>query len=180
MIDIDKELCISCGWCVTDCPGNCIVKRNDEVYFKYPDFCIECGHCVARCPTAAVSALNYTSDEVCDLAPEDYAVEPEKLQNLFRFRRSVRTYREQEVEPEKLEAILQAGRYSPTGGNRQGLRYIVLHRRLEEIKTKVLTFLNEMAESLDENHILFGYKGKLIDNYKKFSSKGEDRLFYKA
>ncbi|MDR1615708.1 MAG: nitroreductase family protein [Syntrophomonadaceae bacterium] len=180
MIEIDKELCTDCGWCVTDCPGNCIIKRDGEVFFKYPDFCIECGHCAAGCPVEAVSVLNYSHDEIWNLAPEDYVVDPEKLQNLFRFRRSVRIYRKQEVEPEKLEAVLQAGRYSPTGGNRQGLRYIVLRGQLEEIKIKVITFLNEMAGSWDENNILYGYKEKLMDNYRKFLSKGVDRLFYKA
>lgn len=46
---------------------------------------------------------------------------------LFRSRRSVRIFRGDPVEKDKLERIIQAGRFAPTGGHRQSLHYVVLH-----------------------------------------------------
>ena len=54
-------------------------------------------------------------------------------------RRSVRSYTDQDVEPEKLEAILEAGMAAPSGKNGQPWDFVVLTRR---------EILDEMAERL--------------------------------
>jgi nitroreductase len=51
---------------------------------------------------------------------------PEKLLTFFRSRRSTRRYTKDPVEKEKLIQIIEAGRFSPTGGNRQSLEYAVV------------------------------------------------------
>ena len=50
----------------------------------------------------------------------------------MRSRRSVRHFTERSVEPEKIERILEAGRYSPTGSNRQDVSYVILGSRQKE------------------------------------------------
>ena len=41
-------------------------------------------------------------------------------------RRSCRAYTDKQVEPEKLEQIIEAGRFAPTGGGRQPVHFVVV------------------------------------------------------
>lgn len=68
---------------------------------------------------------------------KQYAQNP-VIENILT-RRSVRSYTDQDVEPEKLEAILEAGMAAPSGKNGQPWDFIVLTRR---------EILDEMAERL--------------------------------
>lgn len=68
---------------------------------------------------------------------KQYAQNP-VIENLLT-RRSVRSYTDQDVEPEKIEAILEAGMAAPSGKNGQPWDFIVLTRR---------EILDEMAERL--------------------------------
>jgi len=44
----------------------------------------------------------------------------------IRERRSIRTFRADPVEPEKIEAILEAGRWAPSGKNTQPWRFVIV------------------------------------------------------
>ncbi len=68
---------------------------------------------------------------------KQYAQNP-VIENILT-RRSVRSYTEQDVEPGKLEAILEAGMAAPSGKNGQPWDFVVLTRR---------EILDEMAERL--------------------------------
>ena len=68
---------------------------------------------------------------------KQYAQNP-AIENILT-RRSIRSYTDQDVEPEKIEAILEAGMAAPSGKNGQPWDFIVLTRR---------EILDEMAERL--------------------------------
>lgn len=68
---------------------------------------------------------------------KQYAQNP-AIENILT-RRSIRSYTDQDVEPEKIEAILEAGMAAPSGKNGQPWDFIVLTRR---------EILGEMAERL--------------------------------
>lgn len=50
----NKENCCGCGACAQCCPQQCIIMKEDEEGFLYPeidkDKCIDCGLCVQVCP----------------------------------------------------------------------------------------------------------------------------------
>ena len=48
---------------------------------------------------------------------------------LIQSRRSTRTYKQTAVEREKLEQIVEAGRYAPSGGNSQTTHFIVIQKK---------------------------------------------------
>ena len=48
---------------------------------------------------------------------------------LIQSRRSTRTYKQTAVERKKLEQIIEAGRYAPSGGNSQTTRFIVIQKK---------------------------------------------------
>jgi ferredoxin len=56
-INIDRNLCGSCGGCVAVCPPAPPALLLHELTLTfYPDRCIECDNCVAVCPIGALSA----------------------------------------------------------------------------------------------------------------------------
>ena len=142
VIEIDSTLCIGCGVCVSDCVGTNLVV--EEGVAQVQGRCIMCGHCVAVCPTNAVSIPSYDMDgvEVCAQAPLD----SEALLRAIKSRRSIRDYLARVVEPEKIDAILQAGRYSATAKNTQGCRFIVVQDELLHLKELVWDGLDALLE----------------------------------
>ncbi|MBR1883983.1 MAG: 4Fe-4S binding protein [Clostridia bacterium] len=49
---IQKDKCISCGACASQCPVGAI-SEGDGAYEIDPNVCIECGACAAICPVEA-------------------------------------------------------------------------------------------------------------------------------
>ena len=115
-VQIDTEKCIGCGLCQKDCPASNIVVENKKAGVIAQD-CIMCGHCVAVCPKAAVSMTGFTSQ------PEDIMkpvrLDPGELLAAIRTRRSIRQFTDQQIAPELIEQIIEAGRLTPTGKNAQ-------------------------------------------------------------
>jgi nitroreductase len=61
--------------------------------------------------------------------PRDRYVAPERydqLLDVLQHRRAVRGYRDKPVEPEKLEQLIEAGRWAPSGANTQPWQFIVV------------------------------------------------------
>lgn len=126
------QTCTGCGACAADCVSrNITIKEGRAVVMGE---CMQCGHCVAVCPVGAAAVPEY---EMADVRPYDTALEPGALLRTLKSRRSIRSYQPRPVEREKLDFILQAGRYSATAVNSQGNRFIVVQERLEELKTLV-------------------------------------------
>lgn len=132
-IDIDADKCIACSKCIDDCPNSYLFLESDEVHTSQKG-CMECGHCYAICPQGAITMTNYDSiDEEVVLMSE---IDPDTLLNAMKSRRTIRQFKPEPVEEEKIEKILEAGRYSPTGANRQMVSYTILgskQREAEEI-----------------------------------------------
>ena len=62
------------------------------------------------------------------------------------FRRSCRCFKPQEIEKEKIEQIIKAGRYAPTGMNRQEIKFHVVTN-----KEKLQRLITETQESFKSN-----------------------------
>lgn len=62
-IKIKKDLCVSCGGCLSVCPGNLIYKdESSKAYIKYQKDCWGCTACVKECPVDAI--LYYIGAEI--------------------------------------------------------------------------------------------------------------------
>ena len=148
MVEIDQELCIGCGECVDDCPGNVIRIREKKAKVLYS--CIECGHCVAVCPRNAVSIPGADMEDVEEYDRETFHVCPEQLLHTMKFRRSIRRFTEEKPERSVLEEILEAGRYTATAKNMQDCTFHLICDRLEEFKALVWKEIPGIIESLRE------------------------------
>ncbi|MBR2850791.1 MAG: 4Fe-4S binding protein [Anaerotignum sp.] len=115
MVSIDKNKCIGCGMCVKDCFYSVISIQDGKA--QVSGSCFECGHCVAVCPVNAVSIPELPMEEVYEY-DENCKMDPENLLRFMQFRRSVRQFKPDAIPKETLKMILEAGRYTPTAGNR--------------------------------------------------------------
>lgn len=74
-------------------------------------------------------------------------IEPETFLNVVKFRRSVRHYQVKKVEREKIEKIIEAGRYTETASNSQGVSYIVLQEEIPRVRELAQKQLRTLIET---------------------------------
>lgn len=173
---IDREKCTGCGLCAADCLRNCLEVKDGRAVFTN-NKCFYCGHCVAVCPAGAIAIPELPMEQVREL--NGVRIDPDQLQLFMSGRRSIRHYLERPVEREKLEAILETGRMSPTASNLQNLRFVVIQERLPEIRTQVAETLYQHADEIAAEKKNPIYKDKFIQNRQNIA-QGNDTLFFHA
>ena len=183
MITIDIEKCIGCGQCVKDCFGkNLAMEDNKAKVLK--ERCMQCGHCVAVCPENAVEITDYDMAEVIDIAPPKFSAED--LIDFIKCRRSIRQYKDRPVEPELLDQIIEAGRFTPTGGNRQEITFVVVEKEMEQFRKIVIENLAILSDRIlnDENAQpgIKGYAKRWIGIAERYKNNPDDidDVFFRA
>ena len=131
-IIIDEEKCIGCGLCEKDCPNAYLYLENNKAHTNNTG-CIECGHCFAICPKNAIQMTGFTSVDVPVISMTE--LDSNTLLAAMKSRRSIRHFTEQTVEEEKVQLILEAGRYCPTGANAQNVAYTILGSKQNEAES---------------------------------------------
>jgi len=109
MIIIDSEKCTGCGVCAKICHESCITLTDGAMSIDY-DHCSTCSQCVAICPEQALS-WDGVPPPAFDPARMPTA---EQLDELFKQRRSIRSYKPDRIERLLLEEIVNTGIYAPT------------------------------------------------------------------
>lgn len=185
-MNVNTEKCIGCGQCVKDCFPRDIEIVDGKAKINNLT-CIKCGHCIAICPKDAVSTDEYNMEDVKDYNKEEFLVDADNLLNFIKFRRTIRQFKDKEVESEKISKIIEAGRYTQTGSNMQDVSFIVVREGLQELKALTLESLKEIGESLLANltpqTMMFKrYAEMWIQMYEGFKSNPNenDRLFFNA
>lgn len=54
--EIDKDLCVNCGICLSYCPVNSFYKQDKEIILSL-EYCKGCGICKQECPKQAIKWL---------------------------------------------------------------------------------------------------------------------------
>jgi len=195
-ITIDHERCTLCGLCIKTCVRQILQEQDGKIICTEPDRCIFCGHCKAVCPEDAPQVASYRAEEFAPVPAKDTYPLPDDLLAFFRVRRSMRIYRRKQVEHKKIEQIIQAGRFAPTGGNRQHLEYVVIQNQetLAKVRDMAIKNLKKQADGIartltenrtqgkpaaDEDMLAERYVRTWQDMYSTYK-KGIDRLFYNA
>ena len=165
-INIDSALCIGCRACVRDCPAANINIAGGRAH-ALGNNCIMCGHCIAVCPAGAVSISGF-ADQPADVKP-DARLDADRVLDVIRFRRAVRQFKPDAVPDGVLDKIIEAGRLTHTGGNRQDVGFVVLRDRKSE------------AEALACE--VFRSGKKFIDPFSSLARRltvGDDFFFFQA
>jgi nitroreductase/ferredoxin len=138
LITVDDKKCTSCQICTKVCPVG-ILKLDEKT--KIPtaienaeEICINCGHCVSVCPYKAFSLEMMKADQLDELE-KNWKIPLDKLEPFLKGRRSIRQFKDEKVEKEKIEKLIDIARYAPTGLNKQPIRWTVVY---EPAQTKSL------------------------------------------
>ncbi|EOU2056593.1 4Fe-4S dicluster domain-containing protein [Clostridium perfringens] len=185
MMNVDTSKCIGCTLCMQDCIVSDIEMVDGKAHIKN-ESCIECGHCIAICPKEAVSDSDYDMSKIQEYKKESFDIDSDRLLNFIKFRRSTRLFQNRDVEDEKLEKIIEAGRFTQTGSNLQNVSYVVVKDKIQELRKIVLETLKSLGENLlnkettPENIKRYCYMWIKMYNDFLEDPNGEDKLFFKA
>ncbi|EQK41770.1 4Fe-4S binding domain protein [[Clostridium] bifermentans ATCC 19299] len=186
MMKVDKDLCIGCSLCVKDCIVNDIELVDGKAQIKNVS-CFKCGHCIAICPKNAVSTDDYNMDEVLNYDKDSFTINEDNLLNFIKFRRSVRHFKKQDVEIEKINKIIEAGRFTQTSTNSQNVSYVVVKDNIEKLKEMAFDSLYNLGTTLlenlnDETKPFERYAKMWINMYNAYKENptGRDGLFFNA
>lgn len=128
LLNIDETKCKKDGICARECPM-VIIKLKDgnglpEIVSGGENICNSCGHCVAVCPHGALSHA-WVPIENSPAIEKDLEINEAQAVQFLRSRRSIRFFKKQPVEKEKLQRLVEIARYAPTGGNLQLVEWII-------------------------------------------------------
>lgn len=185
MILIDSSRCTGCGLCVSVCFPQRLTLSEGRAVVKEPD-CIHCGHCIAVCPQNAVSTDLYDMGEVMETGGRSFAPEPEQVIKYIKARRSIRHFKNRPVEEKKLKLLLEAGRYTPTGGNRQAVSYVVVQgEALQTLRRMALDSLCEIGRNIlsssdPQNQPPYAERWIAMQAEKEGGPSNPDSLFFHA
>jgi len=148
---VDEELCTRCGLCVSDCPSKIISLEGDVVpgiREEREGACIHCQHCLAICPEGAVTIDGFDPAESLPLAETTFP-SLDQMDVFVRGRRSVRQYRDENVDPTLIRRLLDALVHAPTGVNHRSLTFTVIQDKavLATLRVKVMEALSKALET---------------------------------
>ncbi len=176
--EIDENRCSKCGLCANDCPVRVINLKTgySGISPEKESSCMQCQHCLAVCPHGALSILGKNPD-ASDLLAQN-SLSPDNMEILIKGRRSVRQYKDENLDGELIERLLNVAWYSPTGVNMNGVHFTVIDNKekLNEFRKETYKRLEALIEA-----------GKLPADYSMFvrfvqlwNEKGIDILFRNA
>lgn len=184
MIKVNEDRCTGCGLCAKDCFIGDIELTDKKANVKNVT-CINCGHCIAVCPSNAISADENMKD-VVDYNESDFSISPDNLLNFIKFRRSIRHFKNKDVENQMLNKIIEAGRFTQTGSNSQNISYVVIKDEINKLRDLTFESLNKIGKEMIENksnypEIYMRYANMWINMYDAYIKDNKnDRIFFNA
>ena len=149
MIYLEREKCTHCGLCVSVCVRRILFLGDKGIEITDPNLCFYCGHCKAVCPADAFY-FGEGNDQFLPVISKREIPQPAIFFRFLRRRRSLRVYENRLVEKTKLKMLIEAGRYAPTGSNRQACEFTVLSGRqiLDQICALAIADLGRQGEEI--------------------------------
>ncbi len=167
-IEINKEKCVRCGLCISDCISGCIGFDGDNFpEMKDENSCISCQHCMAICPTGA---LSFGGKKPEDSQEVDY----NDILSLIKSRRSVRQYKEDEIPADIMNKIKEMLPYVPTGCNARALQFSIVETKsaMDEIRNRVNNMLIKTLSYKAVSPVVSKFS-----KYKEALESGKDVIF---
>lgn len=166
--EVDREKCLKCGLCVSDCLTGCIEQDSEGIpQMTDKSRCINCQHCFMICPAGAVVFNGKTSDD-------SEEVNFNKILPLIKSRRSIRKYKQNDIPKLKLEKLKSMLPYIPTGCNSRLLHFSIVENKgaMDVIRRKVTERLIKSLSYSVISPVL-----NRFSPYKDAIKKGEDIIF---
>lgn len=174
---IDTEKCIQCNQCVTDCPASIIRFESEypSIAHSREERCLRCLHCLAICPTAAISILGVQPENCMQI--KGNLPSEKQLEVLMRGRRSVRRFRQENVEKALINRLIDLSANAPTAKNAMRLQFTVVDDL--EVMQKISAHAYEHIATAASEHRI----PKKMAHFRainKAHTEGADIVFRKA
>jgi len=198
---IDKKKCTVCGKCVAICPKEVLYIENREVKLNNNE-CMLCSHCYDVCKFNAVSFnntlknLKFSTFKYKEKLIDSKEISPALLVNIFRSRRSIRRFKEEEISDDIVRDLIEFAVTAPSGSNCQEWEFTVINGRAKvwEFATRIREFfirINKLAANPVIRYLSVPFMGRTLLNYYRDhyetvkmaieeSEKGRDLLFHDA
>jgi nitroreductase/NAD-dependent dihydropyrimidine dehydrogenase PreA subunit len=199
-VTIDEQLCSHCAKCAAICPAEVLGFENGHVSVKpdSPFGCIACGHCMMSCPEGAVrvTGRGISPEDLRPLPPKAQRAGADQLAALMQSRRSVRHFREEEMDPALLERMVEMAASAPMGippwdvgcvtvCGREKVQWLAAEvvqgyqGFLNMFKPWLLTCLRPF-QGRETNEMFRHFILPLARTYVEHHRRGRDMLFYNA
>ncbi len=199
-ITLDTELCTNCGICAEVCKGAPLVMSDGSLEIDQPRFfgCVGCGHCMCICPQDCIqiNGRDLGPDDVTPIPDQADRASYQQFYNLLLSRRSVRNFRDQLVEPEKVAQIIDAVCTAPMGLPPSDVEILVLDTpaKVQEFASDVIGVIKKSRWFFSPlvNTVLRPFFGReYVESVESFirpavgifieeSGRGRDYLLYNA
>ena len=173
---IDEERCIQCGLCAQDCIAGVIEMKEYPVLEQ--EGCMKCEHCLTVCPTGALSILGKNPDDSTEL--KGNMPSAEQMETLIKGRRSIRKYKDENLDADVVKKLVEVAWNAPTGVNQQSVLVTVISDK-EIMDSFRKDAYAELTESLEAGTLT----GEPILEYLAWATgvhneTGEDVIFRNA
>jgi nitroreductase len=123
--------------------------------------------------------------EAVDIEKMQSGITPEALLKLIKTRRTIRHFKPDKVERQKIDMILEAGRFSPTGSNRQDVAYYVIENNMYRLREIIINKLVALGQDIVTNGpkvypLRYAERWFQMGELLKRDSDGYDPLFFHA
>lgn len=136
-----NDNCLKCGLCSELCPARIIKFEKGDFPAVAPEKeerCIKCGHCACFCPNGAAH-LSFQAEEERLPIQADAIPKGEAAEMFLRSRRSIRRFKDQSLDDELVNRILESVRFAPSASNSQPVRWLVTRKRETLLKLGLMT-----------------------------------------
>jgi NAD-dependent dihydropyrimidine dehydrogenase PreA subunit len=172
---IDKKRCTLCGKCVAVCPKEVLYIENKEIKLNNNE-CMLCSHCYNVCKFDAVSFgdilknVKFSTFKYKEKIIDSKEISPAQLVNIFRSRRSVRRFKEEEIGDDVVRDLIEFAVTAPSGSNCQEWEFTVINGRQKvwEFATRIREFfvrINKLAANPVMRYISVPFMGRALLNY---------------
>lgn len=155
LFTVDETKCLRDKICIKECPMQIIIMKSTEETpipaAMAEQICINCGHCVAVCPSGALK-LNTMDPAACEPLGSDWNPGHETISKYMKSRRSIRKFKKNPVEKDKIEELIKVAAHAPSGHNSRPVQWTVFNdsEKIKDIAGSVIGWMNWMKENQPE------------------------------
>ncbi len=199
-VKIDFNQCSDCGLCSVVCKDLTLTMKKGKITIdNNPLFgCVGCAQCVAVCPEDCieVEGRTITMDDFVPLPEFKTAANFDQLYSSMFKRRSIRDFKDKDIEQKQIEKIIRAASTAPMGIPPSDVE-VVIFKGKEKVKSFVTDFIKYLESiewmfskwtiplwkpflSKEDYEMQKSFLKPLVKFLIERNKKGEDWLLYNA
>ncbi len=199
-VKIDFNQCSDCGLCSVVCKDLTLTMKKGKITIdNNPLFgCVGCAQCVAVCPEDCieVEGRTITMDDFVPLPEFKTAANFDQLYSSMFKRRSIRDFKDKDIEQKQIEKIIKAASTAPMGIPPSDVE-VVIFKGKEKVKSFVTDFIKYLESiewmfskwtiplwkpflSKEDYEMQKSFLKPLVKFLIERNKKGEDWLLYNA